>query len=65
MKTCKTCGFFIRYENTAVGDCAMFGDKNSIANNSAVFDQVQENGIPMCDVGENFGCIHWTADTSE
>ncbi len=56
---CKTCVWFISKNDSAIGSCIQFGDETLIASQSAVFDDTQKTKIPVVDVGENFGCIHW------
>jgi len=61
-KLCKTCVWFICQDNAAIGSCAKFGDKDLIASQSAVFDDVEKTKTPIVDVGKNFGCIHWESE---
>ena len=60
MSQCKTCTHFVPNEkNSKTGSCLMFGDKETIESNAAVFDPGEEEGmLPFVDVGEDFGCIH-------
>lgn len=60
MENCKDCiWFFPDKECSEVGSCARFGDDELIEKNSIVFDSNQKTKLPLCDVGEDFGCIHF------
>jgi hypothetical protein len=56
---CKECVWFIHDEESHIGSCVMFGNKELIKKNQTVFDDLTKTKIPLCEVGENFGCINF------